>query len=327
MFRSLAIIVLCMLPASAQKPYAPPHTPYGQPDFEGIWTNATLTPLERPAEFANKPTLTPQEAAEHKNRILQQFDRDRRDGGAQADLARAYGSMWWDADTKLAPNNRTSLIVDPPDGKVPPLTPAAQQKLQAARAEQRLHPADGPESRSLTDRCLVWPTAGPPMLPSFYNNAPYGPLVTNYEIAQTPAAVVILMEIIHDARIIPVDGRPHLPDTVRQWFGDPRGHWDGNTLVVETTNFTDKTRFRGSGENMRLTERFTRTAPDTILYEFTVNDPESFTRPWSAVIPMIKSDGPIYEHACHEGNYALAGILGGARADEKKAAEEAGKKK
>jgi hypothetical protein len=233
-------------------------------------------------------------------------------------LARAYGSFWWDADTKLAPNNRTSLIVDPPDGKVPPLTPVAQQKLQATRAEQRLHPADGPESRSLTDRCLVWPTAGPPMLPSFYNGTPYGPLVTNYQISQTPAAVVILMEIIHDARIIPVDGRPHLPDTVRQWFGDPRGRWDGNTLVVETTNFTGKTRFRGSGENMRLIERFTRTAPDTILYEFTVNDPESFTKPWSAVIPMIKSDGPIFEHACHEGNYGLAGILGGARADEKR---------
>ena len=159
------------------------------------------------------------------------------------------------------------------------------------------------------------------MLPSFYNGSPYGPLVTNYQIAQTPTAVVILMEIIHDARIIPIDGRPHLAASVRQWFGDPRGHWDGNTLVVETTNFTDVTRFRGSGEHMLLTERFTRTAPDMIRYEFTVNDPESFTRPWSAVIPMIKSDGPIFEHACNEGNYGLSGILAGARADEKKAAK------
>ena len=159
------------------------------------------------------------------------------------------------------------------------------------------------------------------MLPSFYNGSPYGPLVTNYQIAQTPTAVVILMEIIHDARIIPIDGRPHLAASVRQWFGDPRGHWDGNTLVVETTNFTDVTRFRGSGEHMLLTERFTRTAPDMIRYEFTVNDPESFTRPWSAVIPMIQSNGPIFEHACNEGNYGLSGILAGARADEKKAAK------
>jgi len=202
--RPLSIFVLSLLPASAQVRPA-----FGQRDLEGIWTNATLVPLERPAEFAAKPTLTEQEAEANKKRILQQFDRDRRDGGAQADLARAYGSFWWDADTKLAPNNRTSLIVDPPDGKVPPLTPAAQQRLQAARNETRLHPADGPESRSLTDRCLVWPTAGPPMLPSFYNGSPYGPLVTNYQIAQTPTAVVILMEIIHDARIIPIDGRAH----------------------------------------------------------------------------------------------------------------------
>ena len=157
------------------------------------------------------------------------------------------------------------------------------------------------------------------MLPSFYNNSQYGPLTTNYRIVQTPGYVMILMEIIHDARVIPIDGRPHLPSSVHQWLGDSRGHWEGNTLVVETTNFTNKSKFRGADENLRLIERFTRTAPDTLLYEFTVDDPTVFTRPWKAQVPMIASNVPLYEHACHEGNYGLFGILGGARADEREA--------
>jgi len=156
------------------------------------------------------------------------------------------------------------------------------------------------------------------MLPSFYNNSQYGPLTTNYQIVQTPATIALLMEVIHDVRMIPLDGRRHVPSAVRQWLGDSRGHWEGNSLVVDTTNFTGKTKFRGADENLHLTERFTRTAPNILLYEFTVDDPATFTKPWKGEIPMIASDGPLFEHACHEGNYALGGILGGARADEKK---------
>ncbi len=312
-----ALLLLVTGCAWAQsKPWTPPHTPDGQPDLQGIWTNATITPLERPADLAGKQTFTAQEAAEYEKRVFQQFDRDRRDGTAEADLARAYGSLWWDAGTKIVPTTRTSLIVDPPDGRVPPLTPEAQRRVDDARAETRRHPADGPEDRSLPERCLLWPTEGPPMLPSFYNNAPFGPLVSNYQIEQIPGYVVILNEIIHDARVIPLDGRPHLPPSVRQWLGDSRGHWEGATLVIDTTNFSSKSKFRGSGENLHLIERFTRTGPDTILYEFTVDDPTTFTRPWSAAIPMIASPGPMIEFACNEGNYGLAGMLAGARADE-----------
>jgi len=321
LFFILAGIALC-LPAFAQAPTAKakpgaakawtaPRTPDGHPDLQGIWSNATITPLERPAEFAGKATLTEKEAEEFTQQNLQQNNFDRRDGGAAADVNRAYNAFWYDRGTQTVKTQRSSLVIDPPDGRVPALTPEAQ-KRQAARAERRrLHPADGPEDRSLSERCLNWATAGPPMVPSFYNN--------NYQIVQTPGYVMIVVEMIHDARIIPLDGRAHLPQNVRQWLGDPRGHWDGNTLVVETTNFTDKTRFRGAGPNMKLTERFTRVSPETILYEFTVDDPESFTRPWTAQIPMVKSEGPIFEYACHEGNYAMTGMLAGARADEEAA--------
>jgi len=300
--------------------WTPPRTPDGQPDLEGTWTNATLTPLERPPEFRDKPVLTEAEAAAYAKGLLQQDDRDRRDGSSDADLGRAYNEAWFDRGTKMV-GLRTSLIVDPPDGKVPPLTAAAQKKLDAANAYARLHPADGPEDRPLAERCLLWPTAGPPMLPGVYNNT--------YEIVQGPGYVAIVVEMIHDVRIIPTDGRPHLAPGVRQWLGNPVGHWEGNTLVVETTNFTDKTSdvgagmrrstFRGSDEHMRLIERFTRVAGDTISYEFTVDDPTAFTRPWSASIPMTKTEGPLLEYACHEGNYAMTGVLAGSRAEEQKA--------
>jgi hypothetical protein len=194
------------------------------------------------------------------------------------------------------------------------LTPEAQARVAAAAERRRLHPADGPEDRSLTERCIIWPTVGPPMLPGPYNN--------NYQIIQEPGYVMIVVEMIHDVRVIPTDGRPHLPSYIRQWAGDSRGHWEGNTLVVDTTNFTNKTSFRGSDENMHLVERFTRASPDMILYEFTVDDPTSFTKPWSAQIPMVKMDGPLVEYACHEGNYAMPGILGGARAEEKATAQK-----
>jgi hypothetical protein len=281
--------------------------PDGHPDLQGIWTNGTITPLERPSEFADKPFFTAAEAAEYEKQVRGRNNGDRRDANPDSDLATGYNDFWWDRGTKVVSTLRTSLIVDPPDGRIPALT-ADAQKRAAARAEaRRLHPADGPEDLSLADRCIARP--GPPMLPAGYNN--------NHQIVQTPAHVVVLSEMMHDARIIPVNNRPHLPGDVRQLFGDPVGRWEGDTLVVESANFTDKTNFRGAGENMRLIERFTRVDQDTLLYQFTVDDPQSFARPWSGEIPMKKTPGPILEYACHEGNYSLANTLRAARAAER----------
>jgi len=253
--------------------------------------------------------LTPQEAKDYEARFLRENNRDRRDGTAEADVGRAYNEFWYDRGSHIVESRHTSLIIDPPDGKIPALTPEAQ-KRQAALAEyRRQHPGDGPEDFSLANRCILWTTAGPPMLPGAYNN--------NYRIVQSPGNVTILIEMIHDARIIPTDGRPHLPSNVRQWLGDSRGHWEGDTLVVETTNFTDKTNFRGADENMRLVERFTRVDADTIIYEFTVHDLSSFTKPWTAQIPMKRTPEPLLEYACHEGNYAMEGMLRGLRTEEK----------
>jgi hypothetical protein len=322
----IALLTPARAVAQATRAWTPPRTADGQPDLQGMWTNATLTPLERPKEFANKPFLTKPEAAEYEKRILQQWDRDSREGTAGADLSRAYGSVWWGAGTKLVPTTRTSLIVDPPDGRIP-YRPEALKSLEEARAAARTHAFDGPENRSLPERCLLWPTTGPPMIPSFSNNnAPFGPLVYNYQMIQIPGYVVLYHEVIHDVRVIPLDGRPHLPQGLRQWLGDSRGRWEGNTLVIDTTNFTDKSRFKGSTQNLHLVERLTPVNADTILYEFTVDDPSTYTHPWKAEIPMIRSPGPMLEFACHEGNYGLAGMLGGARADEKTAAEEAAQK-
>jgi hypothetical protein len=307
-------LLLAALPLGAQVPSAKtwqaPRTPDGKPDLQGVWTSATLTPLERPSDLANKPLFaTKEEAEQWTKQFLQANNRDRRDGSAQEDVSRAYNEFWFSRGDTVVPTLRTSLIIDPPEGRIPALTPDGQKRAAARAEAQRLHPADGPEDRPLTDRCILWPVAGPPMIPGGYNN--------NYQIVQGPGYVMIVVEMIHDVRVIPTDGRPHLPPTIRQWMGDPRGHWEGETLVVDTTNFTNKTTFRGSGENLHLVERFTRTAPGQLMYEFTVNDPESFTRPWTAQIPMGKADGPLVEYACHEGNYAMEGILRGARLQER----------
>ena len=264
--------------------------------------------MERPADLAGKPFFSPEEAAVYEKQVRERNNADRREGNSDADLTTGYNDFWWDRGTKVVSTLRTSIIVDPPDGRIPPPTPEAQKRAAARAEARRLHPADGPEDLSLADRCIARP--GPPILPAGYNN--------NHQIVQTPDYVVIYSEMMHDARIIPLDGRPHLPRNVHQWFGDSRGQWAGNTLVVQTTNFTDKTNFRGSGENMRLTERFTRIDKDTLLYQFTVDDPESFQRPWSGEIPLKKAPGPIFEYACHEGNYSLVNTLSAARAEEKK---------
>jgi hypothetical protein len=302
-------MMLSFLPLAGE----PPRTPDGDPVLQGIWTNATLTPLERPAELGSQQFFTKEQAAEYAKRAVQNNSSDRRDGGAEVDVARAYNDFWREGATNGVPSLRTSLIVDPPDGRIPGLTSEARRKAAARAEARRLHPADGPEDRSLQERCILWPAAGPPMMPVGYNN--------NYQIVQGQGYVAILVEMIHDVRIIPTDGSPHLPSNLRQWMGDPRGHWEGNTLVVDSTNFTDKTNFRGSSENLHLVERFTRTGPESLMYEFTVDDPATFVKPWTVQIPMTKRAGPVLEYACNEGNYAMRGILAGARAEEKAASE------
>ncbi len=323
--RSGALIVLAiaslstLVPGQTSSPkrWTPPRTPDGHPDLGGLWSNAGIIPLERAKGLADKRTFTEQEYAEYEKKVFRQSDRDR---PGQTGVG-TYNGFWWDQGTKLAPNRNTSLIVDPSDGRIPPLTPAALKRAQDDRAYAREHPADGPEDRPLMDRCLLFPTTGPPMLPSFYNGSPYGPLTTNYQIVQTRDYLAIFVEHNHESRVIPLDGRPHLPPNVRQWLGDSRGHWEGDTLIIDTTNFTDKTKFKGADENLHLTERFTRSGPDTLKYSFTIDDPTAFTASWTAEYPMIASNDRIYEYACHEGNYGLAGVLSGARAAEKAVAK------
>jgi hypothetical protein len=307
----LFIVAIAAAPLPAQqKKWTPPVTPDGQPDLQGVWGFATITPFERPNELAGKQFFTEKEAVEYEKDFLQRNNRDRRDGPIEADVSRAYNDFWWDSGNKVVPTRRTSLIIDPPDGKLPAQTAAGQKKAADRAQDRRLHPMDGPENRPLAERCLIWATAGPPILPSAYNN--------NIRIVQGRGYVAILNEMIHDVRIIPLDSRPHLPKNVRLWMGDSIGRWEGNTLVVDTTNFSDKTNFRGADENLHLIERFTRTADNSLMYQFTVDNETAFTRSWTVELPMTRSGDPMFEYACHEGNYSLMNVLTGARAEDKK---------
>jgi hypothetical protein len=287
-----------------QTGWKPPRLADGHPDLQGIWNTTTLTPLERPRDLAGKPFFTREEATAYEKRIVERRETDPNDGAA----AVADPTVWWERGTKVVSTLRTSLVIDPPDGRVPALTAQAQKRMQEERARTRAHPADGPEDRSLQERCLLSGATGPPTLSGPYNN--------NIEIVQTPGFAMLTIEMIHDVRIVPLDGRPHLPAGLRQWMGDPRGHWEGDTLVVDSTNFTDKTHFRGSDENLHLVERFTRMDADTLLYQFTVDDPTAFTRSWTGELPMHKAQGAMYEFACHEGNVALPHMLNIARQAE-----------
>jgi hypothetical protein len=293
----------------------PSRLPDGHPDLQGYWTNNTATPLQRPAgagEFLTDGDKAPAarggQAAQNRNNPF-------------PDL---FGITGGDARYVM---RRTSIITDPPDGKIPPLTPEAQRKYEADREYHRLHYKNGPEEMTTFERCLVVVTSGPPMLPTAYNN--------NYQIVQTHDHVMIMTEMMHDVRIIPMDGRPH--DSIRQWMGDSRGHWEGDTLMVETTNFNGKRGYFGPilfngddlkrhDEQMSVIERFTRNTPDILLYQFTVNDPGTYTKPWSGEIEMHPLKGPLVEYACHEGDQSMELMLKGARADEKAAAEAARKK-
>jgi hypothetical protein len=318
----LAPPVTAQAPAPASKSTAPAKrwtpskTPDGQPDLQGFWSNTTYVPLERPKDV-NKPFFTKEEVVERIKRAAA-TEAEQTEPGTIADVHYDFTQFGLDrSQSPIALNLRTSLIVDPPDGRIPPLT-AEGQRRAAERAEARKRaggPYDAAQNQPLSVRCIIMDRIGPPMLAGAYNN--------NYQIVQVPGYVMILVEMIHDVRIIPLDGRPQLPQQVRQWTGSYRGHWEGETLVVESTNFNGKNPFQGSSENLRLVERFTRIDENTIRYQFTVDDPTTWTKPWSAEVAWAKTVGPLFEHACHEGNYGLGNILAGARVEEKRAAEAA----
>src|SRR6185503_9109573 len=304
------LIESCVVAAQAP---APPKTPWGHPDLQGLWTNSTITPLERPAQYANKEFLTEEEARALDRAAAERYDR--RSNDAAADIDDAYNQFWWERGN-IVGTRRTSLIIDPPDGRMPPLTPEGQR--HAAQAAARLRGVTaGPEDRNLAERCL---TRGAPKLPGGYNN--------NFQIVQTPTYVAITQEMIHEARIIPLDNRPHLPSGLAFWLGHSRGHFEGDTLVVDTTNYHELSVFnsynccRGSGKNLHVVERFRVTGGNAIDYRFTVEDPTTFTRPYTVAIPMTRIEGPIYEYACHEANYGMEGILRGARVQEREGAPQ-----
>jgi hypothetical protein len=304
--------------AGAQKNWTAPRTADGVPDFQGYWTNTTDIPLERPKELGSKEFYTPEELAQKEKKeqedAAKRLEGRQTEPGTQADVHYDLAQFGLDrSQSKIATSFRTSLIVGP-EGRIPPMLPEAQKRNAERAAYQRAHQWDGPEGRPLSERCILWPHEGPPMMPVGYNG--------NLEIVQSPGYIAITQEMIHDTRIIPIGGnRPHLPATVHELMGDSRGHWEGDTLVVETTNFTDRTAFHGSSENLKVMERFTRTGSDSISYQFTVSDPQTWDKPWSAEVPMAKTDGPIYEYACQEANYGMRNNLSGVRATEKRAAE------
>jgi hypothetical protein len=306
------LIAMSGMLASAQTP----KTPDGHPDLQGMWLNDTATPLERLKDWADRATLTDAEAREYEKRY--QLDRT---VALSRDTPEFELDVAGDLDTyvpgKLLPGNRTSLVTDPSDGRIPALTAEAQRRLSDQAQRQTGHYADGPENFTFAERCLiVGNTSIPPMMPAFYNN--------NVQIVQTRDYVLIVSEMIHDVRIIPLDGRAHLPAGMGMWKGHSTGHWDRDTLVVDTTNFTDKTTFRGSGPGLHVIERFSLTNSNTLKYQFTVDDPASFAKSWSGESEMTRTDDRMFEFACHEANQSLTNTLRGARFSEK---EEKGTKK
>ena len=304
--RSL-LTVLCVLVLVAAAPKSIPRMPDGHPDLQGVWDNSTLTPLERPAALSDKAFFSDAEAADYES-LGQYVERLKARFGEAEGAVTGEANGIWRSPRHLGPDRRTSAITDPANGKMPPLTPFALARLDALAKARKAHPADNPEELSINERCIIW-GADPPLFPLADNNY--------LQIVQTPAHVLIFHEMIHDARVIAMDGRPHLPAGIERWAGDSRGRWDADTLVVDTTNFTGRTRFQGSGTGLHVVERFTRTDLNTLQYEFTVDDPASFARSWSGKLWMTRTDERIYEYACHEGNYSMEGILRGARATEK----------
>ncbi len=320
---AVALAALLAAPLAAQttghakpKSAAIPRTPDGHPDFQGVWTNATITPMERPPQFANKPTLTDAEATVFEKGAAKELADV--DGKSESPLLAAAGSngtggynvLFIDRGSELARVDgvkRTSLIIDPPDGKMPPRTPEYNKRMAAIMRSYMVY--DSVKDRPLSERCIIGfgSTSGPPMMPVLYNN--------NYQFVQTKDSLMILVEMVHDIRVIRINGT-HKLARVRQLLGDSIGHWEGDTLVVDTTNFTDQTMFSGASEDLHVVERFQRVDPQTILYKVAIDDPRTFTKTWTMEFPFVSSKGPVYEYACHEGNYAMTDILGGARKAE-----------
>ncbi|HLH38208.1 MAG TPA: hypothetical protein VKX39_03595 [Bryobacteraceae bacterium] len=311
-FLALALFASLALLAQTQKKASIPRTEDGHPDLQGVWTNATITPLERPAKYKSL-TISDAEARQWEQTEAQDLKAE--DGASDGKIIRAAGSagtggynaLFLDRGSELARVDgvkRTSLIIDPPDGHVPPLTEAAKKRM----GEEMLQffNFDDVKNRPLSERCLIGfgSTAGPPMLPVLYNN--------NYQIVQTPDTIMILVEMVHDVRVIRMN-QQHVASDVKKWLGDSIGRWEGDTLVVDTTNFRPEVRFRGSSENLHVVERFQRIDANTILYRATIEDPTTFTRPWTVEYPFLATAGPVYEYACHEGNYAMQDIMSGAR--------------
>ena len=316
-------VVKLLAPTLASAQSVPPRTAWGQPDLQGVWDFRSITPLQRPEELADREFLTEEEAANLEQATISREEdllnrpARRTTAGGSVDRGEdgalgAYNDFWLDRGTTTIGNRRTSLIVDPPNGRMPAMTAEAEKRAAARRDYRREHPADSWEDRGLNDRCMF--TTGLPIVPSAYNN--------NVQFFQTPDHVAMLIEMTHTLRVILLDGRS--PSNLSQFVGVSRGHWEGDTLVVETTNFHRLTSLRGSTSNARLLERFTRVGPETIEYEFTVEDPDTWPQPWTAQVELTKTDEPLYEYACHEGNYSMEGILAGARAQEN-ATAEAGK--
>ena len=311
---ALAAASALLLAAPHAQTHTAPRQPWGDPDLEGTWTNATLTTLQRSPELGTKAFFTTEEAAAFAQQRVQATNADR---PLRAGEVGAYNDAFFERGRAGVKTRRTSLIIDPPDGRIPPFTPEAQQRVDARQQHEAQHPADRPDDRWLTERCILF-GATVPMLPEPYNN--------NYRIVQSPGLVTILVEMNHDARVIPVDGRPPLSSRIAQWTGSSRGHWEGDTLVVETANvkFNDKSRFgvqylNGlSDEHLRVVERFTRTDASTLLYQARIEDATVFTRPWTIEIPMERTNDALFEVACHEGNYGMTNILSGHRAEERR---------
>ena len=304
---SVAAVALLQVWVSGQRAGRTQHT-----GFEGIWNSATATPLERPRQFGDKPFFTPDEAADWERQVAQNNEERPPQPGAKN--TGTYNTVYREFGSRTVKTLRTSIVTDPADGRIPALTPAAAAVKR--RRVDAMKNAASAQDTGLQDQCLAFATAGPPMLPYSYNS--------NYQIMQTRDAFVIHAEMIHDARIIHLDGRPHLPQDIRLWLGDSVGHWTGATLVVDTTNFNDGGGFYGDAggnfgwdRNLHLVERFRLLDADTLLYQFDIDDPTAFTQPWKGELTMARSAGPIYEYACHEGNYSLSNLLSGYRASER----------
>jgi len=329
---ALVVVLVAPLPAAAQapkaaaspaakstaKPWTVPKTPEGRPDLQGYWTNNSYTPLERP-QGVTKEFYTKEEA-ETVAKTRADRESEQTEPGTVADVHYDFTQFGLDrSQTRLTSNLRTSIITEPANGRMPPVTAEGQKRAAERAAFRKAQGAqyDQVQNISMGSRC-VFSNPGPPMLPPGYNPA--------YQILQGEGYVTIVIENQHEIRVIPTDGRPHAPQNVRSFLGDSVGKWEGNTLVVETTNFNDKVAFRGASENMKVIERFTRVSDDELKYEFTVHDPSTWEIPWKGEMPFVKIDGPIFEHACHEGNFGIANTLAGVRLEEKKAAEEAAKK-